>query len=182
MHRFYDQRRAALSSVEPNPAHHALARLEAVLGENLLVVTQNIDDLHERGGSRHVLHMHGRLYSALCRACTRRFEWTGSLGDRPPCPRCGRRELRPDVVWFGEFPHEMDRIHEALEEADVFVSIGTSGAVHPAAGFVLYAAAQGARTVELNLAPSAGSHLFDEARQGPASRLVPAWVDELLAT
>ncbi|HYF72747.1 MAG TPA: NAD-dependent deacylase [Nocardioides sp.] len=180
VHRFYDQRRAALSSVEPNPAHHALARLESALGEDLLVVTQNIDDLHERGGLRRVLHMHGRLRSALCRACARRFEWTGTLGDRPPCPHCGRRELRPDVVWFGELPHEMERIHAALGTADLFVAIGTSGAVHPAAGFVLFAAAQGARTVELNLVPSVGSHLFDEARHGPASRLVPAWVDELL--
>ena len=180
VHRFYDQRRAALDSVEPNAAHYALARLESGLGDDLLVVTQNIDDLHERSGLRQVLHMHGRLRSALCRACSRRFEWTGTLGDRPPCPRCGHRELRPDVVWFGEFPHEMERIHGALSSADLFVSIGTSGAVHPAAGFVLYAAAHGARTVELNLVPSAGSHLFDEARHGPASRLVPAWVDELL--
>lgn len=181
VHRFYDQRRAALSTVEPNEAHRALARLEEHLGDDLLVVTQNIDDLHERGGLRRVLHMHGRLRSALCRGCARRFEWAGTLGDRPPCPHCGRRELRPDVVWFGEIPYDMDRIHGALGRADLFASIGTSGAVHPAAGFVLYAAAQGARTVELNLVPSAGSHLFDEAHHGLASRLVPEWVDELVS-
>lgn len=180
VHRFYDQRRAALDSVEPNDAHRALARLEGELGDDLVLITQNIDDLHERGGSQRVLHMHGRLRSALCRGCARRFDWTGTLGDRPPCPHCGRRELRPDVVWFGELPYEMDRIHQALSRAGVFVSIGTSGAVHPAAGFVLYAAAQGARTVELNLEPSVGSRLFDENRHGPATHVVPAWVDELL--
>ncbi|CAI9401601.1 NAD-dependent protein deacylase [Nocardioides sp. T2.26MG-1] len=180
VHRFYDQRRAALASVEPNDAHRALARLEGELGGDLLLITQNIDDLHERGGSQRVLHMHGRLRSALCGGCARRFDWTGALGDRPPCPHCGRRELRPDVVWFGELPYDMDRIHGALGTADLFVSIGTSGAVHPAAGFVLYAAAQGARTVELNLEPSVGSRLFDETRHGPATHLVPAWVDELL--
>ena len=179
VHRFYDERRAALAAAEPNPAHQALARLEGALGDDLLVVTQNIDDLHERGGSRRVLHMHGRLRSALCRACAGRFDWTDDLSDGPPCPRCRRRELRPDVVWFGEIPYDMDRILGAVGRADLFVSVGTSGAVHPAAGFVQYAAGQGARTLELNLVPSEGSHLFDESRQGPASHLVPEWVAEL---
>ena len=180
VHRFYDARRAALAEVEPNPAHRALARLEVALGEDLLVVTQNIDDLHERGGSTRVLHMHGELRAALCRGCGGRVAWTEGLADYPPCPRCGVTELRPDVVWFGEVPYEMDRIFGALDDADVFVSIGTSGAVYPAAGFVQYAAARGARTLELNLEPSAGTHLFAEARHGPASALVPAWVAELL--
>jgi NAD-dependent deacetylase len=174
VHRFYDARRAALAGVEPNDAHRALARLEAELGEDLLVVTQNIDDLHERGGSTRVLHMHGRLRSALCRACDGRTEWVDGLAHRPPCPRCGVSELRPDVVWFGEIPYEMDRILDALDRADLFVSVGTSGAVYPAAGFVQHAGARGARTLELNLEPSAGSDLFDEARHGPASVLVPA--------
>ena len=116
VHRFYDARRAALAAVEPNPAHRALARLEAVLGDDLLVVTQNIDDLHERAGSTRVLHMHGELRSALCRACEARTAWPGDLGDFPPCPRLRVTELRPDVVWFGEIPYEMDRIFAALEE------------------------------------------------------------------
>ena len=180
VHRFYDERRAALAAAEPNPAHQALARLEGALGDDLLVVTQNIDDLHERGGSRRVLHMHGRLRSALCRACAGRFDWTDDLSDGPPCPRCRRRELRPDVVWFGEIPYDMDRIIGAGGRADLFVSVGTSGAVYPAAGFVQHAAGLGARTLELNLVPSEGSHLFDEARHGPASVLVPDWVGELL--
>jgi NAD-dependent deacetylase len=180
VHQFYDARRAALAGVQPNGAHRALARLEAALGEELLVVTQNIDDLHERAGSARVLHMHGALRSALCRACGGRVEWEGDLGDFPPCPGCHEMELRPDVVWFGEIPYELERISTALETAELFVSIGTSGAVYPAAGFVEAASAYGARTLELNLVPSDGSHHFDEARHGLASELVPAWVDELL--
>jgi NAD-dependent deacetylase len=182
VHAFYDARRDALAAVEPNPAHRALARLEEVVGDDLLVVTQNIDDLHERSGSRRVLHMHGQLRSALCRSCGDRFAWHGALGDRPACPGCRRRELRPDVVWFGEIPYDMDRILADVGRAELFVSIGTSGAVQPAAGLVLHAAGQGARTLELNLVPSQGTHLFDEARHGPASVLVPAWVDELIGT
>lgn len=181
VHRFYDARRAALAAVQPNAAHRALARLEGSLGDDLLLVTQNIDDLHERGGTTRVLHMHGELRSALCRACRNRSPWHHGLGDYPPCPRCGVSELRPDVVWFGEVPYEMERIQDALDETDLFVSIGTSGAVYPAAGFVQYAARRGARTLELNLLPSEGTHLFDRARHGPASELVPAWVDELLS-
>jgi NAD-dependent deacetylase len=180
VHRFYDARRAALAAVEPNPAHHALARLEESLGDDLLVVTQNIDDLHERAGLIRVWHMHGELLSALCRGCRRRTPWTGDLGDYPPCPHCGVSELRPDVVWFGEVPYGMDQIQVALASADLFVSVGTSGAVYPAAGFVQYAALHGARTLELNLQPSEGTHHFDEARHGRAGELVPAWVDSLL--
>jgi NAD-dependent deacetylase len=178
--RFYDARRAALAGVVPNPAHLALARLEQWLGDDLLVVTQNIDDLHERAGSRRVLHMHGELLSALCAACEDRSPWHDDLGHGPECPRCAATELRPDVVWFGEIPYEMDRIFEALEACDLFVSIGTSGAVYPAAGFVRAARSYGARTLELNLVPSEGSLFFHESRQGPAGELVPAWVEDLL--
>lgn len=182
---FYDARRASLETVEPNPAHAALARLEQWTMSNsgqddLLIVTQNVDDLHERAGSTRVLHMHGQLRSALCVACDTRSPWTGPLSDQPDCPSCGAAELRPDVVWFGEIPYEMDRIFAALDEADLFVSIGTSGAVYPAAGFVQYAAARGARTLELNLEPSEGTHWFHDARHGPASVLVPEWVEQLV--
>lgn len=182
VHRFYDARRRALHEVEPNPAHHALAELERHLGDDLLVVTQNIDDLHERAGSTRVLHMHGELLSALCRGCGGRSQWHDDLADLPPCPRCGSCELRPDVVWFGEIPYGMNRIEAALGDADLFVSVGTSGAVYPAAGFVQVATAFGARTLELNLEPSAGSLLFQEARHGRAGDLVPAWVAELLGS
>lgn len=181
VHRFYDARRAAIAAVEPNPAHCALARLEEHLGDDLLVVTQNIDDLHERAGSTRVLHMHGELRSALCRACRARTPWFDDLGDHPPCPRCGVTELRPDVVWFGEVPYEMDRIFAALYEADLFVAIGTSGVVYPAAAFVQFASGGGARTIELNLVASDVSGDFDESREGAAGELVPAWVDEVLA-
>ena len=178
--RFYDARRRAVAQVEPNPAHDALARLERELGDDVLVVTQNIDDLHERAGSRRVLHMHGDLLSAQCTACGRPSPVEAELVVRPPCPHCGERMLRPDVVWFGEMPYDLDVIDEALLTCDLFAAIGTSGAVYPAAGFVMTAAEFGARTIELNLAASEITPLFDEVRHGPASLVVPAWVDELV--
>ncbi|MEO0420166.1 MAG: NAD-dependent deacylase [Pseudomonadota bacterium] len=179
--RFYDDRRAALAKVKPNAAHTSLARLESEFAGDLLLVTQNVDDLHERGGSKSVCHMHGELKSALCSSCGTRSQWEATMLDRPPCPVCQAPTLRPDVVWFGEMPYQMRRIEEALERCDLFVSIGTSGAVYPAAGFVNGAKAMGAQTLELNLEPSEGSATFHEARHGPASQLVPAWVDEVLS-
>ena len=180
VHRFYDERRAALGRVEPNAAHHALARLDAASPGELLIVTQNVDDLHERAGAKRLLHMHGALSSALCAACGTRRAWTGDLPPHTLCPSCDEPALRPDIVFFGEMPYGMDRIDRALARADLFVSIGTSGAVYPAAGFVRIAAAAGAATLELNLERSAGSDWFDESRLGPAGALVPAWVDEVL--
>lgn len=177
---FYDMRREALAKVEPNPAHLALARLEREFTGDLLLVTQNVDDLHERGGSTQVLHMHGELKSALCTSCETRSPWDAAMSARPPCPACGAPTLRPDVVWFGEMPYEMERIYAALTACDLFVSIGTSGAVYPAAGFVQEARMAGAATLELNLEPSEGSHFFVESRHGPAGELVPEWVTEVL--
>ncbi|HEY0013594.1 MAG TPA: NAD-dependent deacylase [Allosphingosinicella sp.] len=182
VHAFYDARRARLSEVSPNRAHQALARLDAEWRGDLLIVTQNVDDLHERAGAKRLLHMHGELRSAWCLACDSRSEWDANLGDHPPCPSCGGAgHLRPDIVWFGEMPYGMDRIDRALMDADLFVSIGTSGNVYPGAGFVQTARYAGARTLEMNLEPSLGSFLFEESRTGPASALVPAWVDEMLA-
>jgi NAD-dependent deacetylase len=179
---FYDARRERLKSVEPNAAHHALARLDAQWRGELLIVTQNVDDLHERAGARRLLHMHGELGSAWCLACDARMSWQGELSSDPPCPACGELGcLRPDIVWFGEMPYEMERIDRSLLDSDLFVSIGTSGAVYPAAGFVQTARYAGARTLELNLEPSLGSVLFDESRTGPAGVLVPEWVNEVLA-
>lgn len=180
VHRFYDARRAALATVEPNPAHAALSRLDAEWPGELLIVTQNVDDLHERAGAKRVLHMHGELLSALCASCGRAEPWAGPMGEGRECGGCGRPALRPDIVFFGEMPYQMDRIERAIAQADLFVSIGTSGAVYPAAGFVQTARHHGARTLELNLEPSAGSFLFDEARMGPASVLVPEWTDQML--
>jgi NAD-dependent deacetylase len=178
--RFYDARRENVMAAEPNAAHRALGRLDSAWDGELLIVTQNIDDLHERAGARRVLHMHGEALSAWCLACDARHRWTGALLDAPPCPACGTAALRPDIVWFGEMPYEMERIFAALARADLFVSIGTSGAVYPAAGFVQQAKSAGARALELNLERSQGSHWFDQSRLGPASELVPAWVEEML--
>ncbi|MGZ3171978.1 MAG: Sir2 family NAD+-dependent deacetylase [Croceibacterium sp.] len=179
--RFYDERRANIMTAQPNAAHEALARLDREWSGGLLIVTQNIDDLHERAGAKRVLHMHGEGLSVWCTACDARHRWTGTLRDEPPCPACGERALRPDIVWFGEMPYRMEEIFAALARADLFVSIGTSGAVYPAAGFVQEAKTHRARALELNLERSQGSNWFDETRLGPASELVPEWIDEVLA-
>ena len=182
VHRFYDARRANLAAVEPNAAHRALARLDAEWEGGLLIVTQNVDDLHERAGAKRLLHMHGELASGWCRACDARMAWAGEMGGGAMCPACGvRGQVRPDIVWFGEMPYEMERIDRALMDADLFVSIGTSGNVYPAAGFVQIAKYVGARTLEMNLDPSLGSYLFDESRIGKAGELVPDWVEEMLS-
>ena len=182
VHRFYDMRRAAIQAAQPNAAHAALARLDAAWAGEITIVTQNVDDLHERAGASRLIHMHGEHLNAWCTACDSRHRWLEPLSPRPACPACGTPALRPDIVWFGEIPYRMDAIYHALARADLFVSIGTSGAVYPAAGLVQAARAQGAATLELNLEPSQGSRWFDEARHGPATELVPAWVEQVLAT
>ena len=187
--RFYDMRREAIQTRQPNAAHVALARLDREwpkrAGGEVLIVTQNVDDLHERansenGGALNVLHMHGEHLNAWCTTCDTRHRWSGPLIDRPPCPACREPALRPDIVWFGEVPYRMDEIYAALSGANLFVSIGTSGAVYPAAGLVRTARELGAQTLELNLERSQGSAWFHETRLGLASQIVPAWVDELL--
>ncbi|CCG42245.1 Sir2 family NAD+-dependent deacetylase [Magnetospirillum molischianum] len=183
---FYNARRRELSEggVEPNPAHLALARLEREWPGEVLVVTQNIDDLHERAGSSRLIHMHGELLKVRCVRCARPLPWAADIEATSLCPECGRADvLRPHVVWFGEVPLEMDRILSALERCFLFVSIGTSGHVYPAAGFVAAVRDAGrARAVELNLEPSHGASLFHEVRTGPASVLVPAFVEEVLTS
>lgn len=185
VHAFYDARRENLLSAAPNAAHAALARLEAGLearGGDLFLCTQNIDDLHERAGSRRVHHMHGELLKARCLACGETPEWRETMGVSAACPSCGARgRLRPHVVWFGEIPFGLDAIFAALEEADLFVAIGTSGSVYPAAGLVARARETGLRTCEINLEPSDNARLFDERRYGPASETVPAFVESLLS-
>lgn len=178
--RFYDMRREAIQEKKPNRAHLALARLDQAWDGNLMIVTQNVDDLHERAGANRVLHMHGEHLNAWCTSCGTRTPWTGPLRERPPCPACGIPALRPDIVWFGEIPYRMEEIFAAIRTADLFVSIGTSGAVYPAAGFVREARECGAQTLELNLERSQGSHWFHETRLGPAGEIVPAWTDDLL--
>ncbi len=183
VHRFYNERRRQLVSgdVHPNAAHLALARLEAEHPGELLLITQNIDDLHERAGSRNVLHMHGELLRMRCTRCGAVHEISGDIRTEDHCPACGATgTLRPHVVWFGELPLELDAIFDALEACDLFAAIGTSGNVYPAAGFVSVAADAGAHTVELNLEPSEVNSAFDEVRLGPATEQVPSWVDDLL--
>ena len=183
VHAFYNARRRRLLSAEvcANAAHAALARLETEWPGEVLIVTQNIDDLHERAGSRNVIHMHGEMLKARCAPCGHVVAWRDDLGVALACAACGRTSgLRPHVVWFGEMPFAMERIGEALAEASLFVSIGTSGHVYPAAGFVRDAGLAGAHTLELNLEPSEGASLFAEARYGAATDIVPAFVDELL--
>ncbi|MGE4307199.1 MAG: NAD-dependent deacylase [Novosphingobium sp.] len=182
VHRFYDARRARLAQVRPNAAHDALAALDRGWPGELLVVTQNVDDLHERAGTRRLIHMHGQLRSALCAACGDTAAWAGDLPPGSICGACGQGALRPDIVFFGEMPYAMEVIDAALRRADLFVSIGTSGAVYPAAGFVQTARRAGAHALELNLEPSAGSDSFDESRMGAASLLVPRLVSDLLGS
>lgn len=182
VHAFYNQRRAGLKGIEPNAAHFALARLERKFGGAFLLVTQNIDHLHEQAGSEGLIHMHGELANALCGNCSDRRRWEGDLSTDSPCPAChSKGYLRPDVVWFGEMPYQMDRIYAALAGCDLFVAIGTSGTVYPAAGFIEEARAAGARTLELNHEPTEGTSRFSDAIHGKATEIVPDWVEKLLA-
>ena len=182
VHDFYNQRRRGHEGIAPNAAHVALARLEQEFAGKVVVVTQNIDALHEAAGSKNLIHMHGELLKALCASCGERRPCLEDLSLASHCPACGKSGgMRPDVVWFGEVPYHMARIDEHLAAADLFVSIGTSGNVHPAAGFVAEAHAHGAHTVELNLEPSEGASFFAESIHGPATKIVPAYVDKLLA-
>ena len=183
VHAFYNVRRAKLldGTIDPNPAHLALAKLGRSKDHRLLLVTQNIDDLHERGGSPDVLHMHGELLKSRCTDCGAVAACLEDLGRASVCKACGNLDcLRPHVVWFGEMPFGLDEIAAAISEADLFVAIGTSGLVYPAAGFVSWARRSGVKTLEINLEESAGSGIFHESRRGRAGDLVPLWVDELL--
>ena len=184
VHAFYNARRHTLLAAAPNAAHAALAKLEAGLaasGGELTLVTQNIDDLHERAGSNRVVHMHGELLKARCGACEAVTPWSGDLGTADHCPACGSAGfMRPHVVWFGEIPLHFNEIAAGLARAELFVAIGTSGSVYPAAGLVSEARQAGVRTCELNLDPSDNADAFDERHYGPATQTVPAWVDQVL--
>ena len=182
VHAFYNQRRAGLKGIKPNAAHFALARLEREFGGAFLLVTQNIDHLHEQAGSERLIHMHGELANSLCGNCGDRRLGDGDLSTDLPCRACGSRgRLRPDVVWFGEMPYQMERIYAALAGCDLFVAVGTSGTVYPAAGFIEEARAAGALTLELNLEPTEGTSRFSDAIHGKATEIVTAWVKKELA-
>lgn len=186
VHDFYNARRRSLRDARPNTAHYALAKLETAVkraGGDLMLVTQNVDDLHEKAGSRSLLHMHGELARVMCASCGAKGAWDEDLFTDTECWQCGSagiRGLRPDVVWFGEMPYGMDDIHGRLGSCDLFASIGTSGEVYPAAGFVHEARLSGAHTVELNLEPSANHRDFGEGRYGPATQVVDEWVTSLI--
>ena len=178
--RFYNDRRRQLNDVTPNAAHIALAEFEQHFDGEFLLVTQNVDDLHERAGSQKLLHMHGELLKARCLNSGKVITFSDDISDDTACPCCHQNSLRPHIVWFGEMPLYMDEIYAALDQCDLFVSIGTSGHVYPAAGFVQEAREMRVRTLELNLEASMGSRWFHESRHGPATQLVPQWVDEVL--
>ena len=180
VHAFYNARRANCLAAAPNPAHEALVRLQRS-DHKVTLITQNIDDLHERVGAADVIHMHGELMQALCATCDARWPAPIELTVDDTCPSCDELTTRPDIVWFGEIPYHMDDIEKALSQCDLFVAIGTSGAVYPAAGFVQMADAYGADTLELNLAPSDVQSSFADYRYGPATEVVPAWVDEMIS-
>lgn len=183
VHDFYNKRRQNLVDAEPNAAHFALGRLEAEFPGKVLIVTQNIDRLHELGGSHDVLHMHGEMLKSRCDTCRHVIHWEGDLSLEMMCERCGGTgAMRPHVVWFGEMPFYMDDIQQELDRCDLFVSIGTSGNVYPAAGFIAQVRHEArAHTVELNLEPSEGNSLFHGSILGPATEIVPSYVDKLLA-
>ena len=177
VHRFYNMRRAAAAEARPNAAHLALADLAR--RHDLTLVTQNVDDLHERGGSPQVIHMHGALNGALCAACGHRWAAPLVMAPDDPCAACARPATRPDIVWFGEMPYHMERIWDALESADLFAAIGTSGNVYPAAGFAQHARRRGVECLELNLDASTNARDFHRRITGPASRTVPEWIASL---
>ena len=179
VHDFYNARRANALAAKPNAAHFALAELGGLAGVELTLITQNIDNLHERAGLTGVIHMHGEIMRALCASCAHRWDAPVEMLATDPCPKCGKTSTRPDIVWFGEIPYQMEKIAEALELADLFVAIGTSGTVYPAAGFVAEAAMYGAETIEINLEASDVSGAFDRAILGPATQTVTAWVEEV---
>lgn len=194
VYEFYNARRRQLKTVAPNAAHEALAKLEKEYPDGVLVITQNVDNLHERAGTRNLVHMHGELFKARCVTCGAVTQWEDDLTALAACPACGplyrtmeeaegkRGRMRPHIVWFEEMPLDMDVIERALAQCRIFVSIGTSGNVYPAAGFAAQAKANGAKVIEINMEPSANAGYFHEGRYGPASKEVPAWVAETLAT
>ena len=180
VHEFYNQRRAQAVAAAPNAAHVALANLQTRYAGEVVIVTQNVDGLHEAAGSKGVLHMHGALSGALCHVCQHRWTAPETMHPEDPCPACEAPQTRPDVVWFGEMPYHMDRIAAHLGSAGLFAAIGTSGQVWPAAGFVEEARSAGAETIEINLEPSEMSSAFDAHITGRASEAVPDWVRLIL--
>lgn len=179
VHEFYNARRKKAQSVKPNAAHLALAEFEAEHDGNFLLVTQNVDNLHERAGSKNLIHMHGGLFTMKCNNCGAVWAEMGDTSPEDQCPNCHKSSTRQDIVWFGEMPYQMDEIGDALSHADLFISIGTSGNVYPAAGFVQTARFAGAKCVEVNLEKSQNAYEFDEGIYGKAGEKLPAFLKSL---
>lgn len=178
VHHFYNMRRKDIAAAAPNPAHIALARLQAAHPGQVQIVTQNVDNLHERAGSTDVIHMHGIAHGALCASCDARWEAPLQMAPADPCPACGAARTRPDIVWFGEMPYELERIYQLTAAAALFLVIGSAGQVYPAAGLAALARESGAETLEFNLDPTGGA--FDGGHYGPAGQTVPQWVEQIL--
>lgn len=183
VHDFYNTMRHSVKEKQPNPAHLALTKLQTELenqGGTVTIVTQNIDDLHEKAQSHNVIHMHGELNSILCEHCGKSYEWHEDCDGTTVCKFCGHKTMRPDIVWFGEIPYHMEAIEREIQKCDLFMAIGTSGVVYPAAGFVSYCSRQGKPSLEFNLTPSANSGVFTQSYLGKAGTTLPAFVDYLL--
>jgi NAD-dependent deacetylase len=180
-HEFYNLCRANCVEAEPNAAHFALAKLEREYSGKVLVVTQNVDDLHQRAGSVNVLQMHGDLLRAKCAKCGAKWQAALVMSESDRCPTCGAQACRPDIVLFGESPYHMAEIQAAIAACDLFAVIGSSGTVYPAAGFAEDAKELGRRTLSINLDPTSSANTFDQLMTGPATRMVPRWVDQVLA-
>lgn len=183
VHDFYNMRRRNVLApeIKPNAAHLALAKLEQQWQGDVLIVTQNVDNLHERAGTQNLLHMHGEVLRVFCASCHHNMPWHEDLSVKTACTQCNYAGgVRPDIVWFGEMPYHMDRIFDSLRDCDLFMAIGTSGNVYPAAGFVQHALANGAYTIEANLEPSQNASAFHEALTGPATQTLPVFVENLL--
>ena len=184
VHNFYNKMRQELKSREPNPAHIALTKLQEELtarGGQVTIITQNIDDLHEKAHSQHVIHMHGELNKLLCERCGARIDFDGNSSPDTVCPKCGKKAMRPDIVWFGEIPYHMEEIQQVLFACDLFLAVGTSGVVYPAAGFVSMCRHLGKPCVEFNLEPSVVGNVFNHGYYGKAGTTMPKFVDYLLA-
>lgn len=184
VHDFYNQRRIDLKQAQPNKAHFHIAHLQKELTGSpvkLTIITQNVDDLHEKAGTKNVIHIHGELNKALCTACDKRSISPAQLSTNSQCVHCGKIGcLRPDIVWFGEVPYKLDYVQSTLEDCDLFVSIGTSGSVFPASDFVQVAKQNGAYAIELNLEAADNASKFDEGHYGVATEIVPAWIDKFV--
>ena len=181
VHQFYNDMRPELFKAEPNPAHLAITDLQSNYPAQIDIVTQNVDTLHEKAGNKNIYHIHGQINQIVCLNCGHVFETWGDISSEDKCEKCGVvGMLKPNIVFFGENLLYMDKVDNLLKSCDLFISIGTSGVVYPAAGFVQIAKMFGADTIELNMEQTSNNRLFDRHIYGPAGTTLPALVQELI--